>query len=391
MCQVIEYGYLKVMKRSNIDIWLLFLLFLLIGFGIVMIYSTSAVYAEEQYGDSLFFLRRHLTWVCIGMVGMLITRKIDYHVLRKYSKILFFLSIGLLVLVYIPGIGRTAGGARRWISIGGLNFQPAEVAKITLIIYLSDILTRKQRWVKEFWRGIVPPMIAMGIEVGLILLQPDLGTAVEVALIAFIILFIAGAKFQYLITLGLSAMPFLYIFIFSSPYRRNRIMSFMNPWADPEGIGFQIVQSFLALGAGGIFGVGLGQSRQKLFYLPAAHTDFVFSIIGEELGFLGTLFVLFIFISILWLGARICLRALDLFGHFLSLGIVSLITLQAIINIGVVTGVFPTKGLPLPFISYGGSSMAMYLTSIGILLNIHNWTQRKLLSGSSIAQDVVVG
>lgn len=378
-------------KRSNIDVWLLLILFLLLGFGAVMIYSTSAIYAEERYGDSMFFLKRHLTWICIGLVGMLITWRFDYHILRKYSKILFFASIGLLMLVYMPGIGRTAGGARRWLVVKGLSIQPSEIAKLALIVYLADILTRKQRWVTEFWKGLVPPLIAMGIMVGLILLQPDLGTAIEMCLVAFIILFIAGVRFQYLLTLGLSALPFLYIFIFSTPYRRNRILSFINPWKDPEGIGFQIVQSFVALGSGGLFGVGLGQSRQKLFYLPAAHTDFIFSIIGEELGILGALLVLSLFLAILWFGGRICLKALDLFGHFLALGIVSLISLQAIINIGVVTGSFPTKGLPLPFISYGGSSMAMYLIAFGILLNIHNRTQKKLLSGSLIAQDAVIG
>lgn len=377
-------------KRLNIDIWLALIIFLLLGFGTVMIYSTSAIYAEEQYGDSMFFLKRHLTWICIGLIGMFIAWRLDYHIMRRYSKIFFFLSIGLLMLVYVPGIGKTAGGARRWLVIMGLNIQPSEIAKVALVVYLADVLTRKQRWLMEFWKGLVPPLVAMGIMVGLVLLQPDLGTAVEMGLVAFIILFIAGVKFQYLMTLGLSAMPFLYIFIFSTPYRRNRILSFINPWKDPEGIGFQIVQSFVALGSGGVFGVGLGQSRQKLFYLPAAHTDFVFSIIGEELGILGTLLILFLFIAILWFGAHICLKALDLFGHFLALGIVSLISLQAIINIGVVTGSFPTKGLPLPFVSYGGSSMAMYLVGFGMLLNIHNWTAKKLLSGSAMAQDVVI-
>lgn len=378
-------------RRSNIDVWLLFILFLLIGFGTIMIYSTSAIYAEEKYKDSYFFLKKHLTWICIGLTGMFVTWRTDYHILRKYSKVLFFASIVLLGLVYVPGIGRAAGGAKRWLLIKGFNFQPSEVAKLAIVVYLADILTRKQRWVKEFWKGLVTPLVAIGIMVGLILKQPDLGTAAEMAFVAIIILLVAGAKFQYLLTLILGALPFLYIYIFSTAYRRNRIMSFMNPWKDPEGIGFQIVQSFIALGSGGIFGVGLGQSRQKLFYLPAAHTDFIFSIVGEELGIFGTMFFLFLFIIIIWCGARICLTALDLFGHFLALGIVSLISLQTIINIGVVTDTFPTKGLPLPFISYGGSCMAVYLVSFGILLNIHNWTQKKILSGSSMAQDVVIG
>jgi len=355
-----------------------------------MIYSTSAIYAEERYKDGLYFLKRHLAWIGIGLVGMFAVWKTDYHLLRKYSTALFFVSVILLGVIYIPGIGKTAGGATRWIEFKGFRFQPSELAKITLIIYLSDILTRKQRWMQEFIKGLVPPLVVMGVMVGMVLLQPDLGTSVEMTLVAFIMLFVAGVKFQYLITLALSAMPFLWVFIFSTPYRRNRMLSFMDPWKDPEGIGFQIVQSFLALGSGGIFGVGLGQSRQKLFYLPAAHTDFIFSIVGEELGVVGSIFILFLFITIVWFGMRICFKALDLFGHLLALGIVSLISIQTIINVGVVTGSLPTKGLPLPFISYGGSCMAMYLVCIGILLNIHKWTQNKLMSGSSMAQDVVV-
>lgn len=378
-------------KRSNADLFLILILFLLIGFGIVMIYSTSAIYAEKVYGDNLFFLKKHIAWVIIGLVGMFVTWRTDYHILRKYSKLLFFLSIGLLCLVYVPGFGRTAGGAQRWLKLGPLSFQPSEIAKLAIIVYLSDILTRKQRWVTEFWKGLIPPLMAMGIMIGLILKQPDLGTSAAMGLVAFIILFVAGVRFQYLITLILSALPFLFIYIFSAEYRRNRIMSFMDPWKDPEGIGFQIVQSFLALGSGGVFGVGLGQSRQKLFYLPAAHTDFIFSIIGEELGVVGTMLIIILFILLIYLGAKICFGALDLFGHFLALGIVSTIALHAIINIGVVTGSFPTKGLPLPFISFGGSSMAMYLIGFGVLLNIHSWTQKKIASGSSIAQDVVIG
>jgi cell division protein FtsW len=379
-----------VNKRSNIDVWLVLILFLLLGFGSAMIYSTSAIYAEERYKDGLFFLKKHITWICVGLLGMLAAWKMDYHVLRKYSKLLFFLSIALLVAVYIPGVGKRAGGAQRWFMIKGYSFQPSEVAKFALIIYLSDVLTRKQRWVKEFWKGLVPPLIAIGIMIGLILGQPDLGTSAAISMIAFIMLFVAGTKVRYLITMTLSALPFLFFYIFSAEYRKNRILSFIDPWKDAGGKGFQIVQSFLALGSGGVFGVGLGQSRQKLFYLPEAHTDFIFSIIGEELGVVGSLLVLFLFIIILWFGMKICLKSLDLFGHLLALGIVSAIALQTIINIGVVTGSFPTKGLPLPFISYGGSCMAMYLVGIGILLNIHKWTQNKIQSGSKIAQDVVI-
>jgi len=377
-------------RKLNTHVWMLLVLFLILGFGGIMIYSTSAIYAEEAHGDSFFYLKRHLTWIVLGLIGMFLAWKVDYHIWRRYSKPLFFVSVGLLIMVYMPGIGRSAGGARRWLSLGGFGFQPSELAKLALIIYLSDILTRKQRWVQEFWKGLVPPLVIIGIMVGLILLQPDLGTSMSMAIVAFIILFIAGVKWQYLATLGLSALPFLFVFICSAPYRWNRIMVFLHPWKDPQGTGFQIIQSYLALGSGGIWGVGLGNSRQKLFYLPAAHTDFIFSIIGEELGVLGSLAILILFALLLFLGVVICLRALDLFGHFLALGIVTTISLQTIINIGVVTGSLPTKGLPLPFISYGGSCMLVYLVAVGILLNIHSWTQKRMASGSSLANDIMI-
>jgi len=371
-------------KKSNIDIWLLFVLILLLGIGTVMIYSTSAIYAEQKYGDSLFILKRHITWIIVGLAGMFFAWRTDYHILRKFSTLFLLIGIGLLCLVYVPGIGHMAGGARRWIRIWhGVGFQPSEPAKLALIIYLSDIFVRKQRWIKDFWRGLVPILAVMGIIEGLIFKQPDLGSVIAIGAVVFIMFFVAGARLRYLFLLGLSALPFLYVFIARVPYRRLRIMSFLNPWNTSQGAGFQMVQSFIALGSGGLFGVGLGQSRQKLFYLPAAHTDFIFSIIGEELGLLGTIFVVGLFIGLIWCGAKIALNSIDLFGHFLAVGIVSSIALQAVINIGVVTGSLPTKGLPLPFISFGGSYMVMCLTAVGILLNIHKLSQPQTVSKSS--------
>ena len=374
-------------KRNNVDVWLVFILFFLLGIGAVMIFSTSAIYADQKYGDSLFFLKRHLAWIGLGLLGMFLAWRIDYHVLRKYSKFLILVSIGLLCLVYFPGIGRSAGGARRWLTVGGFSFQPSEIAKFALVVYISDMFVRKQRWIKEFWRGLVPILIIVGITTGLILKQPDLGTVIAMGMVVAVMLFVAGARLRYLVVMGLSVLPFFYVFIARVPYRRARIINFLSPWSDPLGSGFQIVQSFLALGSGGVFGVGMGQSRQKLFYLPAAHTDFIFSIIGEELGLLGTMLVISLFIGLIWCGTKIVLRSTDLFGHFLAVGIMSTISLQTVINIGVVTGSFPTKGLPLPFISFGGSCMVMYLVAIGVLLSIHRWTQAKLASGSSMAKD----
>lgn len=374
-------------RRDNSDIWLVFTIMLLLAIGIIMIYSTSAIFADQKHNDSLYFLKRHMLWIVIGLFLMFAVWRIDYHVLRRYSKLLAFASVGLLGLLYVPGLGRTAGGACRWIIFKGFSFQPSEVAKFALVVYLSDMFVRKQRWIKDFWKGLIPILLIVGVIMVLILKEPDLGSVIGIAMVVCVMLFVAGARLRYLMVMGLCALPFLYVFIFRVPYRRVRIMNFLHPWADPQGVGFQIVQSFLALGSGGVFGVGLGQSRQKLFYLPAAHTDFIFSIIGEELGLIGTLLVVGLFIAFVFLGIKIARNAIDLFGFFLAIGIVSTISLQAVINIGVVTGSFPTKGLPLPFISFGGSCMVMYLVAIGVLLSIHRWTQNKIASGSSLAKD----
>lgn len=380
----------KTNKRKSADVWLFFIVSILLGIGAVMIYSTSAIFAQENYNDSLFFLKRHVIWIILGLLTMFVIWRTDYEIIRRYSKLLLFFSFILLTLTFIPGIGHSAGGARRWIKFGFMTFQPSEFAKLAIIIYLSDIFVRKQRWIKEFWKGLVPPLFIVGIIMGLILVQPDFGTTVSVVLVVTIILFVAGARLKYLLTMGFSLLPFLFIFMLKAPYRRRRFFSFFTPWEDPQGVNFQIVQSFLALGSGGTFGLGLGQSRQKLFYLPAAHTDFIFSIIGEELGLLGTTLVVALFIGFLWCGAKIALRSLDLFAHLLSVGIVSAISLQTIINIGVVTGSLPTKGLPLPFISFGGSSMIVNLIAVGILMSIHRGTELKKGSGASITKDIKI-
>lgn len=343
---------------------------LLIAIGIIMVYSASAIYAYERLGNSLFFLKRHLLFLFIGTVSMLFVMVIDYEYLKRYSRVLMIISLLLLALVLIPGVGHEAGGARRWLRIWGFSFQPSEATKLCLIIYMADVLSRKGNELKHFFSGFLPPAIILGICLALVLLEPDLGTAILIALITFLMFFVAGAKIDHVVYMLLLAMPFLYFTIFRTPYRRNRILAFLDPWRDPKGTGFQIIQSFLALGSGGLIGVGLGQSKQKLFYLPASHTDFIFSIIGEELGFLGTLSVLVLFFILTLQGMRVAVRCNGRFGRLLSLGIVSMITLEAIIHIGVSTGSIPTKGLPLPFISYGGSSLVFHMLAVGILLNV---------------------
>ncbi|MDO8436442.1 MAG: putative lipid II flippase FtsW [bacterium] len=343
---------------------------ILISLGIVMIYSASAIYAYEKMGDSLYFLKRHLIYLAVGVGMMLFAMSIDLNILKRFSKPLILASIILLVMVLIPHIGRETAGARRWFHLGPLNFQPSELAKIAMMLYIADMVSRKESAMKSFWYGYIPPILVLGAVVGLILLEPDLGTAITISFITIIMLYVSGVRVKHIALSFLASLPALYILLFSVPYRKKRMLAFLNPWADKQGIGFQIIQSFVALGSGGLFGVGLGQSRQKLFYLPASHTDFIFSIIGEELGLIGTVTVTALFILFVWQGMRIVFKALGTFERLLALGVVSLVALEAMINIGVTAGALPTKGLPLPFISYGGSGLIFHLLAVGLLLNV---------------------
>jgi cell division protein FtsW len=354
----------------NIRIRLFAVTVVLICIGIVMIYSASSVYAWERYKDSFFFLKRHISFVLIGAVLAFLAMSVDYRRFQRYARPLLLISLVLLVLVLIPGIGREVAGARRWFRFKFLSFQPSELANIAVIMYVADFISRKGSAIKSFFRGFLPPMLVLGAVLFLILLQPDLGTVIALALVVFLMLFISGAKVSYLFSLVLLSLPVLYVLIFNVAYRRIRILAFLNPWSDPKGSGFQIIQSQIALGSGGIFGAGLGQSKQKLFYLPAAHTDFIFSIIGEELGLLGTMAVILLFIIFIQQCLKIIKNTHDRFGYFLALGLILMICLKAIINIGVSCGLLPTKGLPLPFISYGGSSFIFDMLSVGILMNI---------------------
>ncbi len=354
----------------NVRINLFTTAFILICIGIVMIYSASSIYSWERYKDSLFFLKRHLGFFVIGIFLTLLVMGIDYRKFKRWAKPLLIFSFLLLVLVLIPGIGREVAGARRWFRWKFISFQPSELTNIAIIIYIADFIARKCEYIRTFLRGFLPPVFVLGATALLILAQPDLGSVLALGIVVFIMLFVSGARPTYLLSVIIASLPLLYILIFSVPYRRARIMSFLNPWSDPKGSGFQIIQSQVALGSGGIFGVGLGQSRQKLFYLPAAHTDFIFSIIGEELGLIGTMSVIILFMIFIREGLKIMKNAPDKFAYFLSLGLVLMISLKAIINIGVSCGVLPTKGLPLPFISYGGSSFILDMVSIGILMNI---------------------
>ena len=359
---------MTVMRGVRISIFLV--VAILVSIGIVMIYSASAIYAYGNMGDSLYFLKRHLLYLALGLVLMFVAMSIDINRLKKIAKPAMLFTVILLVLVLVPHIGKEIAGAKRWFKFGPVNFQPSELAKIVTILYMADLIARKDTLMKNFMHGYLPAVMVLGLVVGLVLLEPDLGTAVTISVITMIMLFVGGVAFPYIVASILASLPALYLLLFRVPYRRKRMMIFLNPWSDKRGTGFQIIQSFVALGSGGLLGVGLGQSKQKLFYLPASHTDFIFSIIGEELGFLGTASIVILFTIFVWQGMRVAFRAIGTFEKLLSLGIVSLIALEAIINIGVTAGALPTKGLPLPFISYGGSGLIFHMTAVGLLLNV---------------------
>jgi cell division protein FtsW len=335
-----------------------------------MVFSASAVVAGNRFHDSVFFLKRHLTWLAFGFALLLIAAHLDYTAWRKLALPLLVVTALLLILVLIPSVGLMAKGARRWLRLGLVSVQPAELAKLTVVLYLAAYLAKKESVIQEFGRGFLPPLIVVGGIAGLILLQPDMGTAVVLGLLAAGLLFMAGARLSHLFALVLVAAPVGMALILSSTYRRQRLMTFLSPWKDPTDAGFQLTQSFLALGSGGPFGVGLGEGKQKLFFLPEAHTDFVLALVGEELGLLGTGAIIVLFAILVLKGFQIAGRAREPFGRHLALGITLSFGLQALINAGVVTGLLPTKGLTLPLVSYGGSSLLVSLLSIGILLSI---------------------
>ncbi|MBI5555687.1 MAG: putative lipid II flippase FtsW [Elusimicrobia bacterium] len=346
----------------------------LVVFGLVMIYSASAIFASQQYNNSWYFFQKQILWAVVGFAGLFILLKADYHFLQRYSRVLIIISFSLLVLVLTGVFGREVGGAKRWIRIGPISFQPSELAKISLLIYIADYLDRKQSKLSKMLKGVAPILIVMGLICGLILIEPDMGTSVSLGVVCLGMLFVGGLSAWYVGSLILMAIPLSIYLVMSKPYRLRRLMAFFDPWSDPQHGGYQIIQSLIALGSGGFLGVGLGNSKQKLLYLPAAHTDFIFPIIGEELGFIGALSIVALFFIFAWRGMKIAFQAPDLFGSMLAGGITFMIVLQAIINMGVACALFPTKGLSLPLVSYGGSNLAFTLAGIGILLNISRQT-----------------
>jgi cell division protein FtsW len=356
------------MRETRISLFITFII--LVCFGIVMIYSSSGMFALENTGNSMHYLVRHLMFLVIGSILMFLCMLVDYRELQKWAKPIIVIAILMLVLVLIPGIGKVSSGARRWFSLGFINFQPSEFAKIAMIIYLADFFTRKKGDVHSLVKGFLPVMFVMLLLCALIIKQPDLGNTVLVFFITLLMLFVAGGRIRHILSIFLSAIPVLVILILAEPYRIRRMVAYLNPWEDPAGVGFQLTQSQIALGSGGFWGVGLGQSVQKLFYLPAAHTDFIFSIVGEELGFLGAIALIILFGMLIWYGTRIIKQTTDAFGYYLCFGILVMISIQVIVNFGVSIGALPTKGLPLPFISYGGSALIFNMAAVGLMLNV---------------------
>lgn len=342
----------------------------LLSIGVVMVYSSSSIVALQRNHDGYFFLKRQVLFASVGVCLMLVVSKIDYRIYQKYAALLLGCTLISLVLVLIPHVGVDIAGTRRWFRVAGFTFQPAEFMKVVMVIYMAHSLARKGEKVKTIATGIVPHMLVLGFTLLLILMQPDFGTSMAIAAVVFIMLYTAGARMRHLGSLILLSLPAIYLLVFTVAYRRRRIMAFLNPWDDPQNVGFQIIQSFLAFGSGGPFGVGLGDGRQKMFYLPESFTDFIFSSIAEEIGFVGVVVIIALFMTLIARGIRMSTKLSDPFGRYLALGLTSVIGLQAFLNMGVVMGLLPTKGLPLPFISYGGSSIVTSLIGVGILLNI---------------------
>ena len=339
-----------------------------------MIYSASSIWAEFKYQDAFKYVKQQGLFFVIGILAMLFASKIDLEFLRKKANLILGICFILLVLVLIPGIGTVRNGSRSWFGIGGLGVQPSEFAKLGLIIFVSKYLARNQKDMGDIKKGALPIFLVIGIFFVLIMLEPDFGTAMVMALTLIALIFASGLKISFFVKLGVLGLAGIVALIIAAPYRMARIVSFLNPWSDPLGSGYQIIQSLYAIGPGGLLGQGFLNSRQKHFYLPEPQTDFIFSIISEEFGFLGVLIVCGFFFFIFYRMLRIALRSNDLFSKYLAFGLASLLFIQAALNLAVVVGLIPVTGVTLPFFSYGGSSLLISMISVGLVLNVSRRT-----------------
>ncbi len=357
-------------KYRKVDPVLLGVIFALLLIGIVMTYSSSAVKGYLYYEDPYHYFKAELVWVGLGLIAMTVALLIDWKFLYKWAKPILYAALLLLAMVKIPGVGKTVNGATRWIGLGIFSIQPSEVIKLAMVLIMARFLSTDPYKIKFFRKGIVPSLALLGVVCGLIMLQPDLGTTLVIAAAVFFMLLAVGAKIWHMFGLGLTGVGLVVAAILAAPYRMRRIFAFLDPWADPSGKGYQTIQSLLALGPGGLFGLGIGQSKQKFLYLPENHTDFIFAMIGEELGFIGASLVVMLFALFIWRGFRAAINAPNNFLGLLAVGLTSLIGIQAMINMGVVTGVLPVTGITLPFLSYGGTSLLFTMIAAGLLLNI---------------------
>jgi cell division protein FtsW len=356
-------------KRVSVDGWLFTVTLLLVFIGLVMVFSASAVIAKERYASGYYFLLRQLAWAVAGIVAMVIAMQLDYRRYKHPAVVFSLLGITTLMLISVFFLDR-AHNTHRWIHWAGFSLQPSELAKPALILFLAFFLESRTKTMND-WRGtVLPAVVPTLVFLGLIVVQPDLGTAIACAAITACVLFVAGLDLRYLGYGFLASLLPLYFLIFHVAYRRARIFAFLDPYSDPQGRGFHIIQSLIAVSTGGLTGTGLMEGKQKLFYLPEPHTDFIFAVTAEELGLVGSLVLVTLFAIFLWRGIRTALRTDDLFGRFLAVGITSMVVVQAFINISVVLGLMPTKGIPLPFVSYGGSSLFVTMACVGVLLNV---------------------
>jgi cell division protein FtsW len=363
-------GFIDGMARKLKSDRILFVAtILLVALSVVMVYSASAVMAEQRYEQPSLFLKKQLMWAVLGLALLALVMRVNYRQYREPAFIWTCLGVATLALVAVL-FSPPVNNARRWFSVGGLGIQPSEFAKLSMIVFIAALLERRMHRINELSYALAPIAIVLVGLVALILLEPDFGTAMTLAIIAAIMVFAAGLGYTYVIGMALAFLPLVAGLIMTSEYRRRRVFAFLNPWEDPLGSGFQLIQSLIAVGTGGLAGRGLWNGVQKLFYLPEAHTDFIFAVISEELGLLGATFVLLCFFGITWRGLRIAVRAADPFGTFLALGLTTMVAIQALVNISVVVGLMPTKGIPLPFVSFGGSSLLVNMVAMGVLLNV---------------------
>lgn len=361
--------------RKPFDFWIFLTVLILLSIGVIMVFSASAPFSYNTYGDVYHVLKSQLMYAVMGVVVMLFMANFDYKIVLKFAPALLVVSIVLLILVLIPGIGRIENGARRWIYVGPLNFQPSEIAKIAIILFFAQSLSKRKDQIKYFFKGLLPYLLLMALFAGLLILEPHMSCTLIVMAVASIILFSAGAKISHFALLFIPAAAGLGGIIAFVPYMRTRVLSFLNPWADMKGDGYQIVQSLYAIGSGGLFGRGLGRSMQKFLYLPFPHNDFIFSVLAEELGFVGVVAVMLLFLIFVWRGIKVAMCAPDIGGSLTAVGITSLIAVQTLLNVAVASQTAPPTGVSLPFISYGGTSLILLMGMVGILLNISRYSK----------------